>query len=148
MHKWHHITSRPPWAYSCRLWRESKSLMRRIFNKPGVAGAVLQSPPWFINWLREGCNKFFWENVHPTLCIMCHMSCVPCHMSCVMSHVSHVMCHLSRVTCHLSKYYFFNFHFLFCIFRFFCFVFYHKKIVDKVMELVGGGSVINGAYPV
>ena len=23
-----------------------------------------------------------------------------------------------------------------------------KKIVDKVVELVGGGSVINGAYPV
>ena len=31
----------------------------------------------------------FGENVHPTLCVMCH--------------VSHVMCHVSRVTCHVSR---------------------------------------------
>ena len=34
----------------------------------------------------------FWQNVHPTLCVMCHVSCVMCHMS-------HGMCHMSHVTC-------------------------------------------------
>ena len=47
--------------------------------------------------------------------------CLPpfkCHMSYVTCHVSHVMCHMSHL------------------------------VLDKVVELVGGGSVINGAYPV
>ena len=55
---------------------------------------------------------------------MCHMSRVICHVSCV-------RCQVSGVTCQVSD--FFNFKFLF---------FY------KVVGLVGGGSVINGAYPV
>ena len=50
-----------------------------------------------------------------------------CHLSCVTCHVSHVTCHVSHVTCHMS---------------------HVKKKFDKVVELVGGGSVINGAYPV
>ena len=45
----------------------------------------------------------------------------------VMCHVSHVMQHVSCVICHMS-----------CV---------KKKYCDKVVELVGGGSVINGAYP-
>ena len=53
----------------------------------------------------------FWENFHPTLCVMCHMS--------------RVMCHVSPVTCHMSK---------------------KKLSLKKVVELVGGGYVINGAY--
>ena len=67
-------------------------------------------------------------------------------LSCVMCHVSPVTCHLSPspVTCHLSHV---------IIFFFFTFKFYIKKntlpkILDKVVELVGGGSVINGAYPI
>ena len=58
---------------------------------------------------------------------MCHMSHVMCHVirdmwytSHVMCHVICDMCHMTHVTCHMS---------------------------DKLMELVGGGSVINGAYP-
>ena len=54
-------------------------------------------------------------------------------MSCVTCHVPNVMCHLSRVTCQMSK----KLHF-----------FYPEKKLDKAVELVGGGSVINGAYPV
>ena len=46
-----------------------------------------------------------------------------------MSHMSNARCHMSGVTCHVS-----------CVM---CQVFF-----DKVMELVGGGSVINGAYRV
>ena len=44
----------------------------------------------------------FWENIDPTLCVMCHVSCVMCHVSHVMCHVSRVMCHMSHVTCHVS----------------------------------------------
>ena len=47
-----------------------------------------------------------------------------CHMSGVTRHMSGVMCQVFRVI------------FLILIFFF-----------DKVLELVGGGSVINGAYP-
>ena len=53
-----------------------------------------------------------------------------CHVSCVMCHVSHVNCHLSHVN--KKNYIFFN----------------PLKKLDKVVELVGGVSVINGAYPV
>ena len=44
-------------------------------------------------------------------------------MSRVTCHVSHVMCHLSHVMCQIFFFY-------------------------KVVKLIGGGSVINGAYPV
>ena len=47
---------------------------------------------------------------------------------CVTSHTSHVTCHMSRVTCHMSN-------------------INDKKKVYNLVELVGGGSVINGAYP-
>ena len=39
----------------------------------------------------------FLENVHPTLCVMCHVSCAMCHVLCVMCHVSPVTCHMSPV---------------------------------------------------
>ena len=57
---------------------------------------------------------------------MCHMSRVTCHMSHVMCHMSCFTCHMSSVTCH----------------------FLSQKKLDNVEELVGGGSIINGAYPV
>ena len=59
-----------------------------------------------------------------------NVSRVMCHVSCVMCHVSCVTCHVSRVTYHVS--------------RFFIIFFFS----DKVVKLIGGGSVINGAYPV
>ena len=119
-----------------------------VFNRPGVARAVLQSPPLLIHSLSHpsfqisskhcqsetgrGRELKFGENIHTILSVMCHMSCVTCHMSCV-------TCHVSPVTCQ-------NFFFLH---------FYNQKIknkkpekMDRVVELVGGGSVINGAYPV
>ena len=84
-------------------------------NRPGVAGAVLQTPSTFIN---SSCSSQsskhclsqtvkarelkFWENVHPPPFVKCHMSHVTCHMSCVRCHVSDVTCHLSHVTCHTS----------------------------------------------
>ena len=67
--------------------------------------------------------------------VTCQMSRVMCHVSRVTCHVSDVMCHVSGVTCQVSG--------VSCFFCFFVVVF-----LDKVVELVGGGSVINGAYPV
>ena len=55
------------------------------------------------------------------------MSCVTCHVTC---HVLHVTCPVSHVTI---------FFFFFSFFLFF---------PDKVVKLIGGGSVINEAYPV
>ena len=49
---------------------------------------------------------------------------------------SHTMRHVSHVTCHVSHV---------ILFLFFL---YPEKKFDKVVELVGAGSVINGAYPV
>ena len=53
----------------------------------------------------------------------------PKHVIC---HVSHVTCHVSCVTCHMSHVTFF----------------FSSSFSDKVVKLIGGGSVINGAYPV
>ena len=74
-----------------------------IFKRPGVAGAVLQSPPLLIdslinsliNPLVQISSKHFQfqtqktrklkflDNVHPTLCVMCHVSRVTCHVALV-----------------------------------------------------------------
>ena len=52
-------------------------------------------------------------------------------MSCVTCHMPHVICNMSNFTCHMTR------------------VTYLKKnYLDKVVNLVGGGGVINGAYPV
>ena len=45
--------------------------------------------------------------------------------------LSLVRCHVSGVTCH----------------NFFLFFFFSSFFIDKVLELVGGGSFINGATP-
>ena len=99
-----------------------------MINRPGVALAVSQSPPSLLNSVSDPLVKIssknsqsqtrrardlkFFENVHPTIRVMCHMSCV---------------------TCPLSHEFFFL-HFLYKL--------------DIMVGLVGGGSVINGAYPV
>ena len=51
--------------------------------------------------------------------------------------VSHVTCHMSRVTCHVSH--------VTCQVSHFIFIFFFFS--DKVVEHIGGGSVINGASP-
>ena len=81
-----------------------------IFNRPGVAGGVLQTPPLLINslihwlsnwWFVEMSSKLyisqtvrgrklkFWDNAHYPLCFMCHVSRVTCHISRVRCHMSH-----------------------------------------------------------
>ena len=44
--------------------------------------------------------------------------------------MSDVTCHMSHVTCHVSHVFFLSF------------------LFNEVLKLVGGGSVINGAYPI
>ena len=48
----------------------------------------------------------------------------PLNMSRVMCHVSCVTCHVSRIICHMSLFF-----------------------SEKGVKFIGGGSVINGAYP-
>ena len=76
-----------------------------IINRPDVARAVLQTPVLFINYNGIICGNIFKtlslpncksqgaeiENVHPPLCVTCHMSCVTCHVSCVTCQQSHVV---------------------------------------------------------
>ena len=52
--------------------------------------------------------------------------------------VSHVICHVSCVTCHMSH--------VTC--HFFFFFFFFLFFSEKLVKFIGGGSVINGAYPV
>ena len=69
---------------------------------------------------------------HYVLCVMCHMSCVMCH-------VSHVPCHVSPVTYQMSNIY---------VYIFLIEIKNYHNFFYKVGELVSGGSVINGDYPV
>ena len=48
---------------------------------------------------------------------------------------------MSHVTCHMSHVYFFFIYFFY--FYFYFLFFFDVKKLDKVVELVGGGSVIN-----
>ena len=119
-----------------------------LFNILGVAGAVLQTPSSLNNFVSLSAfssqssryhksqttrarGLTFWENVHP---------------------LQHVTCHVSRVTCHMShvtlkkngqsgEAYWWR-------------VCYQRgltslvflSVLDKVVLLVGGGSVINGVF--
>ena len=84
--------------------------------------------------------------------------CLPpqtCHVSRVTCHVSRVTCHVSRVTCHVSHVIFFFFFFGKSgeVYRWrVCYQRGLPRLVllenYKVVDLVGEGSVINGAYPV
>ena len=92
----------------------------KVFNRPGVAGAVLQTPLWLINWLtHSSLSKYLQNTFTPKPWELGpHLSCVIFHVSCVTCHISYAM--------------------------------YHKKIkinADKAVEFVVGGSVINGAIP-
>ena len=94
-----------------------------IFNRPGVAGAVLETPPSLIDRVSKQSfssksskhHKFqtitarhlkCLHKVHHQSCVMCHMSCITCHVSCVMCHVSCVTCHVSPDTCNLFYFFF------------------------------------------
>ena len=106
-----------------------------IFNRSGVVEAVLQSALWFIDSFSQSVSQPFPPNIQNIInhkpeelgswnlreCsppTTYHMSHVACLVLCVT---------MSCVICHMSHIFFF---------------FY------KVLKLIGGGSLINGAYPV
>ena len=121
--------------YYLRTLRDSVSLKFRIFYRPVLAGAVLQKPSSIISsashssFSSKSCCLYNQvaevEQVSP----LSLKRCVPAWELGIWNFekmfTSH---HISCVTCHAS--------------RFMCHTF------SKVLELVGGGSVINRAYPI
>ena len=110
-------------------WNNIECLSRSRLFRPGV-GATFFRPTINVCFLyqTEIVEKIFTP---------CHVSHVTYHMSHVICQVSGVTCHVSGVLCHVSH--------CFCVCVCVC-VFWGWG--DKVLELVGGGSVINGAYTV
>ena len=101
-----------------------------MFNRPSVAGAVLQTPPSLINHSTfpskpskqhytqtvRARERKLWENIHPQPPVTCQVSCIMCQASGFKCHMSGVMCQI----------FFF----------------------DKVVVLVNPWSFINWAYPI
>ena len=92
-----------------------------MFNRPGVGGAVLQTPLSWIDSVNHWSfsSKYskhhksqtvrardlqFWHNVNHLLCVMCQMSFVMCHMSYVTYHMSHVTCPMLQFFSYLILY--------------------------------------------
>ena len=101
-----------------------------------------------------------------SMSVTCHMSHFTCHVSCVMCHMSCFTCHVSCVKCH-KKNPAYGRHWISRPMRIIGPIFFlgggivkkknnnkkktkkqKTKKMEKVVELVGRGSVINGAYPV
>ena len=83
---------------------------------------------------------FYHLTTNKQLVVVVNISHVKCYVSRVTCHMSRVTCHMSHVTCHMSQFYFIFIYIYVYIFFFF--------FSDKMVKLIGGGSVINGAYPV
>ena len=104
------------WIFYISRSHSPRPLTSNVF-KP-LAGAAPQA------WGNKYAGQYIWSHtylqrvlyhvmdtkwlVHPTLCVMCHMSYVMCYVSRVTFHVSPVTCHLSRVTNHMFFFVFFS----------------------------------------
>ena len=75
-----------------------------LINRPGVAGAVLQTPPWLIKWLTYGLWKYVQNNITP---ILLELESWNLKRRLTPRHVSRFMYHMSRVTvtCYLSNFF-------------------------------------------
>ena len=172
---WHgvHWSEYIDFSVNCHIWKgfhinlkinlKMLNTTRRIFLiyilglfRPGLAGPVLPTASGFIHWLTKSpfsskpskhhytqtvrARKLkFLNNIHPRTMsqvsgVTCHMWGVVCHVSGIRCHLSPVMCEVSCVMCQASSV---------CVMFFFFFLFF-----GKVVELVGGRSVISRAYPV
>ena len=84
-----------------------------LFNRPGLAGAVLQTALFFIHLVSESVYSSILSKYHKSQIVRAReltilRECSPptkCHMSHVSIHVSHVTCHVSHVTCHVHMSY-------------------------------------------
>ena len=89
-------------------------IVRHLFNRPGVAGAVLQTASSLIK-VGHCLWKYIPNIVNPRPeepgRLNCERMFIPHYVSCV-------TCYVSRVTCHLSPVIFFHF---------FLKIFFHKK---------------------
>ena len=122
---------RTEFAWTHRIWQSIRGWFTFVWpcyrflviNRPGLAGAVLQSSLSLFNsfihsWthpLVQISSKYsqfqtgkarklkFCENVHPTICVLCHVSFVTCYVSHVTCHMSRVPCQVSHVTSHMSN---------------------------------------------
>ena len=110
-------------AIGSKLFNEMKIFWvhYNIFNRPGVAGAVLQSPLKLRYSLINSVSHPFPPSLQNIITLKQYF------LESLSPH------HLSNVRCRVSL-----------IFTFYLIYFF---ISDKVVELVGGGSFINGAYP-
>ena len=120
--------------------KSKRFIWREICERTHCPSIVKLTLLLFLSQAVRARELKFWENVHPTPCVTCHISHVRCqvtgdrcHMSCVRCLMWRVMCQVSCVMCSMS-------HVFFSLFLFFPF------FSDKVVELVGIGSVINRAY--
>ena len=93
-------------------------------------------------------TSLFGENVHPPPYVTCHVSCVRCQVSGVMCQVSRVRCHMSGVPCQVSRVRCHVSHVTCQMSRVRCQMSLFFFFLNKLVELVGGGSVINRTYSV
>ena len=77
----------------------SRCLLSNIFNRPGVAGAVLQTPSWLSDWLSHP----FPPNLQDIINLK-HLELGSLNFERMITpnHVSHVKLHMSGVTCQVS----------------------------------------------
>ena len=66
-----------------------------MLNRPGVAGAVLQTPLPLLNSFIDSLTCPFPPKVHSTFTLK------PYGLGTSLCHMSQVICHMSHVTCHL-----------------------------------------------
>ena len=124
-HDMWHVTC-DTWHATHDTWQVGGGEQSLIINRPVLAGAVLQTASSLINLLIHPFPPNLQHIINPKPLELGSWNFermfTPHHVSCVICHASHVRCHVSCV-----MFFFFS---------------------DRVVELVGGGSVINGAYPV
>ena len=100
--------------------QDTNSIVAQIINRPSLAGAVLQTLPLLIDWFIHSLIHPFWKYLQ-TIITSKRLELWTWNFDTMFT-----IPYVSRVTCKKN---------------------YFKKM-DKVVELVGRGSVINGAYPV
>ena len=81
----------------------------------------------------------FWENVHPTLCVTCHVSHVTCHQA-------RVTCQLSPVRCIFLKQFLFKKKII--LKNIYIYTYYPSEKNGQSGEASRWRGAINGAYPV